>query len=843
MRDDHVFTTAWLDAFYSTSNELVTVIDVDATVRWVSPSLSLVLDAAPNELVGRSALEMVHADDVERLAENLIRRFDIDGDDLGAQCRLVATNGAEVPTFITARAIELEHGPGLVVRMTEDDPSSRITNDLRSRLVVDEVIREARSRLRRSEPDDRWTEVVPHLIDQSARLVGGDRAVFVLRDPHHPTGQRRIDWAVDGKPFADPSIEELQFADRAFETIWVDATHPPTSLIQSYMEPRGFAGILITPIGDPTNHRGALGVASVRSGIQWTTNDLHLLQSIADVIDDAATLSEWQDRYELAVNHAPLGVTLLRFGEQGQVLDVNDRHGEITGLPADMVIGAPVEAIDPWIVDGQDWREVLAETGTAEFEVAFPEHRAQQRTLRCHVAGKVVDGELRLGVVHTEDVSERLQLAERLAFAASHDALTGIPNRGSLINLLHETLARSPELTVMFIDLDDFKDVNDAHGHAAGDRILTAVADRLRTLVRDTDVVGRVGGDEFVIVSTAITDALSAASVADRMLHAVSQPIDLETTSVAQTISIGVASAESGLTAEELLARADFAMYEAKQAGRNRYAIYDDHTRQRVEERRQLIADMRAALGTGQFEVWLQPEVRLRDRRLVGFEALARWRHPQRGLVSAADFIAAAEATDLMMPLGAELFGTACEAMAKIRPLVGRDLHLRVNLSRRQLLSDSIVDLVAEGLETSQLDPSSLCCEITETALIDDPDGVVDRLERLRATGVQLAIDDFGTGYSSLTHLHQFPVSVLKIDQSFVRGLGVDRDATMIIRSVLGLASSLDLSVVAEGVETDEQRRLLLELGCDSAQGYYFGRPMPPLDIPAHVEASTVIRH
>ncbi len=406
--------------------------------------------------------------------------------------------------------------------------------------------------------------------------------------------------------------------------------------------------------------------------------------------------------------------------------------------------------------------------------------------------------------------------------------------------MLHSTLGRITELTVMFIDLDGFKEVNDAYGHAAGDRVLTTIADRLRTLLREGDLVGRVGGDEFVIVSTQISDAAAVAAVADRMVGAVAQPIDIGHASIDQTVSIGVATAETSVTAEALLARADFAMYEAKQAGRNRWAVYDDNTRQRVESNRQLIADLRSGLGTGQFEIWLQPELRLADDALVGFEALARWHHPTRGLVPAAEFIEAAESSGLIVELGNELVRTAFGQMALIVDAIGRGPRLRINLSRRQLLSDSILDLISDELDRSALAPEDLCCEITETALIDDPDGLVQRLERLRDLGVELAIDDFGTGYSSLTHLHVFPVGVLKIDRSFVAGLGTDHEATMIVRSVLGLAKSLDLEVVAEGVETEAQRQMLLDLGCDSAQGYLFAKPMPLAEALTYISSGVV---
>ncbi len=423
MQDRDDFRRTWLDKFFANSDEWVTVIEPSGRIAWTSPSLAMAMGYTADELNGRSAFDLLHPSDVDRLALNLDRRFGLDGDDQGTQVRLLTSEGAEIDALLTARVLnEHDNQPVLAVRIHEQNSSSRVTHELRARLLVDDVIREARRRLRNADRDEWWSEVAPQLIDQAARLVGADCAWFMLQDPHHPDGVRRIDWVAEGTALSDSAVfTELGHAENAFEPIWIDASHPPSPATAPFIEKLGCRGALLVPIGTEAHHRGVLGVAVSRNDVSWSANDIHLLQSIADLVDDATTLNLWRDRFELAFNHAPLGVTLLRFGANGCVLDVNEKHRELTGLPDDLVIGSPVEAIDPLIVRGRDWREKLESDGYAEFETCFPTPAAEGRTLRCHVAAQRIDGELRLGVVHTEDVTERLHLAEQLEFAASHD--------------------------------------------------------------------------------------------------------------------------------------------------------------------------------------------------------------------------------------------------------------------------------------------------------------------------------------------------------------------------------------------------------------------------------------
>ncbi|MGH9276364.1 MAG: putative bifunctional diguanylate cyclase/phosphodiesterase, partial [Acidimicrobiales bacterium] len=383
------------------------------------------------------------------------------------------------------------------------------------------------------------------------------------------------------------------------------------------------------------------------------------------------------------------------------------------------------------------------------------------------------------------------------------------------------------QVVVAFLDLDRFKHINDAYGHATGDLVLVDLGDRLRTTMPDS-FVSRFGGDEYVIVATGSFDNATAALLAQEVAETMKTPIEVNGADLHLTGSVGIAMAHPGDTAEDLIRNADTAMYRSKEQGTNGFAVFDQPMRQWVMHRAGTERDLHRALEQGELFLHYQPKVPLAGRGPVGFEALARWNHPTRGLVPPGEFIPIAEDTGLITAIGTWALEEASRQAAAWRVLNnGFAVPVAVNLAARQLADPMLPDLIARTLETVGAVPGDLVLEITESAVLGDTDAVSKRLRRLRDAGVRISIDDFGTGYSSLSYLQQLPIDELKIDRAFVSKLPFEESSTAIIGSVIDLAHAIGLSVVAEGVETGEQLETLRGLGCDVAQGFYLARPEP----------------
>jgi diguanylate cyclase (GGDEF)-like protein/PAS domain S-box-containing protein len=446
------------------------------------------------------------------------------------------------------------------------------------------------------------------------------------------------------------------------------------------------------------------------------------------------------------------------------------------------------------------------------------------------------------------DVTERRRLEADLAHQATHDSLTGLPNRALLLDHLELALARAERdnrlIALLFLDLDRFKSVNDTLGHDVGDELLAQAARLLSSVVRPSDTVARLGGDEFVILCDDVEDQDYAEAVARRVAAAIeSRPFLVGDTELVITASIGIALSSGGQAHPEALLRdADAAMYRAKDMGRARLEIYDETMRRRTARRLELAEELAAGIEAGDIVVHFQPGVDLDTGQVRCVEALARWNHPVNGLLWPKEFIGLAEETGLIVGLGLRVLSTACEHGRRWEDRFGADApRVHVNLSGRQLTTSNLPVLVQGVLEGSGLTPSHLCLEITESVLMDDASAVIDTLWELKAIGVTLAIDDFGTGYSSLSYLRRFPVDVLKIDQSFVAGLGPDPEDSTIVAAIVNLADTLELETIAEGVETVDQLIRLRGLGCRMAQGYYFAEPAEAAAVTAMISEGFVI--
>ena len=421
----------------------------------------------------------------------------------------------------------------------------------------------------------------------------------------------------------------------------------------------------------------------------------------------------------------------------------------------------------------------------------------------------------------------------RWMLRANSDGLTGLASRPFLLERVRRALARpgSRAAALLLIDLDGLKTVNDTFGHGAGDELLMAVASRLRSNIRPTDIAARLGGDEFAVLLDG-SDLGTASQVAERVLVALGQPISLSRGRLAVTASIGIVALDGQAAAEEVIYEADVAMYEAKSSGRNHTATYRREMQQRLAGRLQLEAELHDALEHEHFEVHYQPILEISSGSFVGVEALVRWRHEKRGLLGPAEFIVAAEETGIIIPLGRWVLKQACAQGRCLSTNTSRGrATVAVNVSAPELYAADFAPDVAAALAETGLPGEALVLEITERLLMADPERARHRLEEIRALGVRVAIDDFGTGYSSLAYLREFPVDILKIDRSFVSHLPEEERSTALLRSILAMASALGLEVVVEGVETSAQAHLLTELGCEMCQGYFFARPMPAEDL------------
>ncbi len=516
---------------------------------------------------------------------------------------------------------------------------------------------------------------------------------------------------------------------------------------------------------------------------------------------------------------------------------------------AERVLGyAPSELEGTRLVDGvhpEDRASLLqfltmsvgedAHTALAAYRVRHREDRwLHVETLRTNL---LHDENVRGIVLNTRDVSERRAFEEQLAHQAFHDSVTGLANRALFRDRVEHALERHNRdggpVTVLFMDLDDFKTINDSLGHAAGDRVLGEVADRLKGTLRQADTAARLGGDEFAVLLEDGGDGVEAAEVASRILGAFETPVHLDGKVLFVRASIGIASTEHATAAvrgaEELLRDADVAMYMAKEAGKGRYQVFEPAMHDTALKRLELKADLQRAVDNEEFVVHYQPVIELDTGRIEGFEALVRWQHPVRGTVPPLDFIPLAEETGLIVPIGDWVLREACRRAKELQMHFPTDppFRMAVNLSARQIQRPEVVSDVAFALMESGLEPSSLVLEITESVMMQDVDLSTQRLTELKELGVKLAVDDFGTGYSSLNYIRRFPVDILKVDKSFVDGVTRGGEESALTAAIIELAAILKLRPVAEGIERADQLEKLRSLNCGLGQGFYFARPLP----------------
>jgi diguanylate cyclase (GGDEF)-like protein/PAS domain S-box-containing protein len=591
------------------------------------------------------------------------------------------------------------------------------------------------------------------------------------------------------------------------------------------------AGSAFLLVGIPGGHgsemSGALETLSAQMSLAiegaLLAEDLHRRRSEARfraLLEHSSDLIAVLDRSGMIVYQSPAIEEVLAY----KVEDVVSTHFDLLVRPSDRArLMQVVESAD-------------AGVGTSGmFECSLRSRTGEWLQFEIHHRNLLAEESVQGIVLNCRDISERKLYEDQLAHQAFHDPVTGLANRALFADRVGHALARASReestVGVIFIDLDDFKTINDSLGHASGDAVLQEVAHRLRAAVRPTDTVARFGGDEFAVLVEEVQRSQEAVDVAERVLEGLGEPIDMGEKELVVNASIGLCLTSDGASdAADLLRNADVAMYMAKRESKGGYRVFEPDMHREVVERLELRADLQRALDTGQLEVHYQPVIRLTGDTVYGFEALLRWHHPTRGSIPPAQFIPLAEDTGLIVPIGRWTLNQACVQGAELHRQFGIDegLAISVNLSVKQLQSDTIVDDVREALATSGLHPSRLVLEITETVMMADMDLAVDRLNALKALGIKLAMDDFGTGYSSLSYLSRLPVDILKMDRSFL----TSGDAVSPLpQAIVRIGETLDLEVVAEGIEQPNQASHLRELGCELGQGFLYAKAMGPADL------------
>jgi diguanylate cyclase (GGDEF)-like protein/PAS domain S-box-containing protein len=548
-------------------------------------------------------------------------------------------------------------------------------------------------------------------------------------------------------------------------------------------------------------------------------------------------LHEHEMNLEFLVNHVPVVVYKAETGQNGRWWYVSPQIERLLGYtPAEWLTDPTLwwKRIHP---DDQD--QVLADEEAMAVGTASSTDASQYRMITKE--GRIIWVNDDAAVIRDEkggplywsgvlsDVTERKVLEDQLKHQAFHDPLTGLANRALFVDRVKHALERADRETsrvaVLFFDLDDFKNINDSLGHNSGDELLVAVADRLTECLRPGDTFARLGGDEFAIFLED-TSLSSATSVAYRLIEALSEPFMVGTREVMVHATVGIEFADASTTkSDELLRNADVAMYVAKSKGKARYELFDPSMHTAALRRLEMKGELKQAIDNDEFVLHYQPIVSLSEGALLGIEALVRWQHKSRGLIPPVEFIPLAEESGLIVPLGRWVLREACR-QANAWPITDPEISLSVNVSPKQFQHPGLVEDVANALWDSNIDPSILTIEITESVLIHDTDVAIEKLGRLKDFGVRIAVDDFGTGYSSLGYLKRFPIDILKIDKSFIDGVGNSSEEAAIAHAIIKLGGSLGLEVVAEGIEEPEQVDALQSLRCERGQGFFFSKPV-----------------
>ncbi len=566
----------------------------------------------------------------------------------------------------------------------------------------------------------------------------------------------------------------------------------------------------------------------------------------------SSALKESEEHFRTAFDHA-VGMALVSLDSRW--LEVNESLSKLLGYTQEELQSISFRSI----VHPEDLgvtlvkMQELLEGVIKSFQLENRYINKQGQTLWVLSSASLVrteDGKPRHMVFQVQDISDRKQAEEQIRYAAFHDALTGLPNRTLLSDRMSMAVERAKrasdfKFAVLFIDLDRFKVVNDTMGHEMGDKLLVDLSNRLKECVRAVDTVARLGGDEFAVLLDGIIDEEAAIEIATRIQESLSQPFDLDGQEFFTSASIGISFSSLGYERpEDILRDADTAMYRAKANGKARHEVFDLGMHTRAVEALKLENDLRRGIEKGEIQPYFQPIVSLPSGEITGFEALARWEHPHRGLIPPVDFISLAEETGLIVPLGISILEKSCQQLRRWQKMFDteKSLTMSVNLSGKQFAQKNLVEEVRRIIIETEVEPDCIRLEVTESVVMENAVAAIETLKQLKLIGVQLSIDDFGTGYSSLSYLHRFPFDILKIDRSFVSCMNTDKDSRSIVETIITLANKLGKTTVAEGVETDAHRFMLSEFSCEYAQGYLFSKPLNAPDAEEFLHKNAVAK-
>ena len=775
-RDEHAFLAA------AHCPDLMLVLDTSGLVLWASPSHREILGFDP---VGRRNVDVFHADDRIRAAREFERRVATRAPST-IELSLVAADGRTIEVESTGVPVVGHDGQVDCVVVTARKINDRRAIERRMRVILDQL------------PANVWTTDRDMNVTSS---VGGGLSP-VTAPPEDAVG-RHISACLEGDTFLDGAVDL---------------------------------------------HQRVLRGETFTTQTRWRDRDLHVrmyplrddggeISGVIGISFDVTDQRRAERRYQALFERNLAGV--FRSTVSGRLLECNEAFARIFGydsVPA--ILANPTPSLYFDAMDREALIEILRQSGEAlNYEVRL--RRNDGEPVWALINEKVSPGddggeEVLEGTL--VDITARKQAEARMQYQAFHDALTDLPNRFLFNDRLALALAQAYRhgraVAVLFLDLDQFKLINDTMAHSAGDELLRAVAVRLLASVRSEDTVARIGGDEFVFILPEVdpfTAATAAAKVAEKVLDAIRYPFVVQSRELFVTASIGIAvSPHDGEDAETLIRNADSAMYRAKELGRDNYQFHTPMTQRRAEIRLTLETALRHAIERDEFFLLYQPVIDTATGSVTALEALLRWNRPGVGVVSPREFIPLAEEIGIIVPIGEWVLWTACRQMAEWQRAGASNMRLAINISTRQFHDDHLVAMVEDVLSTTGLDPASLELEITESLSMRDSDLTIRRLSDFRQRGIGVALDDFGTGYSSLSHLRYLPLTRIKIDQSFIEGLRDGSAEKTIIGAIVAMGHSLGLRVVGEGVETEQQHRILTELGCDEVQGFVHSEPLTP---------------
>ena len=842
------------------SSDAIVLMGRTGTILYVGPSTNRILRYDEGEMIGRNPIEFIHPQDLQRIMLRLAQLIQTPGAIMKDEYRLRRKDGTW--RWVVGVAKNGINEPGLEAIILNH-------HDITERKEAEERLRNNEEKLRRHNKylatlhetalgvmnRLNLDELLSGLVTQIAQLLDTSHGFIFLIEGD------KAEMKVGLGKYEEHVGRQIFKGQELSGQVW-QLGQPLVRKRADKSDP--FRSRIGVPLFSGAEVVGIIGLARTKSKQSFNKAETELVQRFAQLasiaLDNAylysaaqqdlnerrraeAALRVSQERYALAANGANDG--LWDWNLETNELYLSSRWNTMLGYDKGEIGQHP----DEWfkLVHPEDLMRLKGQLNahiqgkTSHFE---NEHRMRDKNdsyrwmLSRGLAVRDREGKAYRIAGSQTDITERKHHEEKLLYQALHDPLTGLPNRALFMRRLEEAITHAhyaqcvgdPTFAVLYLDFDRFKLVNDSYGHLVGDQLLIKIAKRLEKYISHHDIVARLGGDEFTILLNKIEDIHDAIALAEQIQQALTLPFKLNGQEIFISASIGIVPGDAHYEqAEYVLRDADIAMYQAKALGKARHEVFDEHMHLAAMALLQLENDLRRAIDREEFLLYYQPLVSMETSQPVGFEALVRWQHPTRGMVSPAEFIPAAEETGLIVPLGEWVLRTACQQMSEWQPLFSSNppLTISVNLSGKQLTKSDLVFKVDRILQETGLPARSLKLEITESVMIEQTDAANDTLTRLRDLGIELQLDDFGTGYSSLGYLQKLPVGAIKIDRSFIRYIEGSTEHIEIVRTIVILARNLGMKVVAEGIETEQQEELLRSLGCDYGQGYLFAAPLP----------------